>query len=327
MKSQLFKWLKLILPIVLGILLMGWIYKKFTPEQLATIRFHFQHARYGYLGLALFFGFLSHLSRAYRWNYLLHPMGYYPKYYNNAMAVGVSFLMNMVIPRFGEVSRAWALKKYEQVPFEKSFGTIVAERLVDAAILCLCLLLTLYLQYEIIKDFLFKYAPSATFLWIAGIVILVLIAGFVYLAKSKSAWNRKINRYAAGFKEGMLIILTAPKAGWFALHTLLIWVLYFGMFYASTLALKETSVISLSAAFTGFSVGSVAIAFTNGGFAYYPIFVAQILVLFSIPYETGTAFGWLTWTSQFVMILFLGGLSFMLLPIVNRKKSTRNDKG
>ena len=47
------------------------------------------------------------------------------------MAVCVSYFMNLTIPRSGEVTRAALLKKYENVPFDKGFGTIVAERIVD----------------------------------------------------------------------------------------------------------------------------------------------------------------------------------------------------
>ncbi|MEM9686493.1 MAG: TIGR00374 family protein, partial [Bacteroidota bacterium] len=76
----------------------------------------------------------------------------------------------------------------------------------------------------------------------------------------------------------------------------------------------------------GFVVGAFAIAFTNGGFAYYPIFIAQILLLFDIPYETGTAFGWIVWTAQFVMVLVFGGISFILLPVLNRKNHIPDGK-
>jgi len=34
----------------------------------------------------------------------------------------------------------------------------------------------------------------------------------------------------------------------------------------------------------------------------------------------GLAFGWIMWSAQTLMILFFGGLSFFVLPLVNRKK-------
>ena len=51
------------------------------------------------------------------------------------MAVSIGYLMNMTVPRSGEISRAVILKKYNGVPFDKAFGTIIAERIVDMVIL------------------------------------------------------------------------------------------------------------------------------------------------------------------------------------------------
>ena len=85
--------------------------------------------------LSIFFGILSHLSRAYRWQFLLEPLGYKPKFANSVMAVLIAYLLNLFIPRSGEIARAASIKKYENIPFEKAFGTIVAERVADVIML------------------------------------------------------------------------------------------------------------------------------------------------------------------------------------------------
>ena len=50
------------------------------------------------------------------------------------MAVCIGYLMNMTVPRSGEISRALVLKKYNDVPFDKGFGSIIAERIIDKEI-------------------------------------------------------------------------------------------------------------------------------------------------------------------------------------------------
>ena len=97
------------------------------------------------------------------------------------------------------------------------------------------------------------------------------------------------------------------------------WLMYLFMFYVIAFALEETSSISFSVVITCFVVGGFVIAFTNGGIGYYPIFMAKLLLLFGIPEATGTAFGWMAWTAQFFMILAFGAISFILLPVFNRK--------
>jgi hypothetical protein len=48
--------------------------------------------------------------------------------------------------------------------------------------------------------------------------------------------------------------------------------------------------------------------------------MAEILLLYNVPDTSGTAFGWLVWTSQTLMVVILGTLSFLLLPILNKSK-------
>lgn len=70
----------------------------------------------------------------------------------------------------------------------------------------------------------------------------------------------------------------------------------------------------------GFIFGSLAIGFSNGGLGAYPVSIALLFSLYGISNDIGTAFGWLVWTSQTVLTIFSGILSFLLLPILNRNK-------
>jgi uncharacterized membrane protein YbhN (UPF0104 family) len=102
-------------------------------------------------------------------------------------------------------------------------------------------------------------------------------------------------------------------------HSFLIWGCYLVMFYIPVFALKETHEIGFDVIIMGFIFGSLAIGFTNGGIGAYPFSIALIFGLYGIPNETATAFGWLVWTSQTLLTLFLGLLSYLLLPLLNRK--------
>ena len=82
--------------------------------------------------MSILLAILSHISRAWRWKYTLEPLGYHPHFLNSFMAVMIGYLVNLGIPRMGEISRAAAMTKYEDIPFNKGFGTIVAERVADS---------------------------------------------------------------------------------------------------------------------------------------------------------------------------------------------------
>src|SRR5690606_40404918 len=84
--------------------------------------------------------------------------------------------------------------------------------------------------------------------------------------------------------------------------------------------LPETSEISLGVTMVAFVVGSLAITFTNGGFGAFPLMIAEVLALYGIPLTAGTALGWILWTSQTILVITLGGLAFLLLPLLNKAK-------
>ncbi|WP_296143519.1 lysylphosphatidylglycerol synthase transmembrane domain-containing protein [uncultured Flavobacterium sp.] len=323
MKKKISKTLSILLPILLGVFLTVYTYNSFTPEQLEEMKSYFRNADYTYIAIAMFFGLISHGARAYRWKYMLEHMGYTSPFKNNFMAVWVAYFMNMTIPRSGEVSRALVLKKYEDIPFDKAFGSIIAERVVDLILLLLFIGAAIILQFDVLGLYLsdlFKDVPVEKMLIYGAISILLFIASILLFIYSKSKWILMIKVKISGLTEGVLSIWKMKTKWPFFFYTAVIWVAYVLTFYAAIFALEETSGISFGVVVTAFVIGSLAISFSNGGFGVFPVAIAGILALYGISKEAGTAFGWIIWTSQTVMIIVLGGLSFLLLPILNRKK-------
>ena len=320
MKKIVSKWLSILLPILLGIYLIIYKYNEFTPAQITEMKGYFRNADYFYIYLSLFIALFGFLSRAYRWKFSLEHLGYQTKFHNNLMAVCVAYFMNLTIPKSGEVTRAIILKKYEDIPFDKGFGTIVAERVVDLLIFFLFVVVSFFLQFNVLKDYIVAKIPIEKLILIALIcVVLFVIFTLVWLY---SNWKivLSLKDKFSGLVEGMTSILKMKNKWPFLFHSFFIWFTYLLMFYVTIFALKETSNIGIGAVIIGFVFGSLAIGFTNGGFGVYPLLVAEIFMLYGIPDTAGTAFGWLVWTSQTVLMIFLGGLSFLLLPILNRNK-------
>ncbi len=281
---------------------------------------YFKNADYFYIYLSLILATFGFASRAYRWKFSLEHMGYTSKFSNNFMAVCIGYFLNLTIPRSGEISRAVVVKKYENIPFDKAFGTIVAERIVDLFLFFLFVLTAFILQFKVLKNFLFEKIPFEKLILLAiigaiGFIIFILL--WIY---SKWKFILFIKEKLAGLTEGMLSIVQMEKKWPFLFHSFFIWFTYISMFYVAIFALEETSSISLGAVITAFVIGSLAIGFTNSGFGAFPILIAQIFLLYNIPETVGTAFGWLVWISQTVLMIVLGGLSFLLLPVLNKNK-------
>jgi uncharacterized protein (TIRG00374 family) len=233
----------------------------------------------------------------------------------------MSYFANLGIPRSGEVLRATALTTYENVPFEKGFGTIVTERVIDLIMLLLIIVAALLLQTDIILEFLNNQGVSligAAVLLALGIVGLLV---FLYLIrKSNSGFALKLKQFLSGLLDGISSVLKMKNKWAFVFHTFLIWACYIAMFWVIKFTVPETIYLSLSQLLVAFVGGAFAMSTTNGGIGLYPIAVSSSLAIFGISSVSGDAFGWIMWIAQTLMVVVFGAISFILLPLFNRNR-------
>lgn len=320
MKKIIFKILKIALPLLLGFFLVYLSYNQFTDEERDKVYSYLLDANYSWIALAVTFAFLSHLSRAWRWNYMLETLGKKPKFITNVMAIGAGYAMNLIIPRSGEISRAAIINRSDNIPMDKAIGTIIAERVLDLIIL-LIITATAFLSagdaiINFFKDHLdsaFAKADPIKIIIYLGLFLFIVIA-IIFISRKLQLFN-KVKGFILGMKEGFMTIWTMKKKWLYLLHTLFIWGMYLVMFYVSIYAIPGIDTIPLSAILCSFVAGSFAVAFTNGGFGAYPYFIAQVLLVFGISETLGTSFGWILWLSQTMLVLVYGLLSLLLLAL------------
>lgn len=235
------------------------------------------------------------------------------------MALSVGYLFNLLIPRSGEVSRAVLLDKYEKIPFQKGFGTIISERVVDLLFLAFFTALALILEYEALSEYILENIPFSALLSlaVAGGILLLGIVLFFRFSNSKN----RIKIFLSGIKEGILSILKMKKKSTFIFQTVLIWVLYIFAFYTVFQALPQTADVPFGIIVIGFVAGGFVITFTNSGFGSYPFAMAAILSIFGIAKTVGIAFGWIVWISNILTTVLIGVISMIFLPFYNKRHS------
>lgn len=318
-KKSLIKLLKIILPLGIGIFLIYYSLSSATPEERDILWENIKSANPWFVLLSLIFGILSHLSRAYRWKFLLEPMGYKTGLLNRFMAVMAAYLANYGIPRSGELLRGALMTTYEEVPFEKAFGTIISERLADFIMLLLIVALALVSQTDLLLEYFAEknINPLYTLAFLMAVVVLIFI-GYKIIRKANGGILLKIKNFATGLVEGMLSILQMKQKWAFIGHTLFIWIMYVAMFWIIKFTIPEIAGAPFSVILAAFIVGSFSISVTNGGIGVYPIAIGALFVFFGFSKEGGEAFGWIIWGSQTILNIILGALSFLLLPLLNR---------
>jgi len=310
----------------LGLFLVTHIYGQLDGSQREVLFDSLRQANYGWVGMSVVMGITSHLIRGYRWRYQFEAMGVHTRPLNNFLAVMIGYIVNMALPRVGEVSRAAAISRIENIPFQNSFGTILSERAVDFIVLILITATTIALQQEALAPYglqlkaLVDDVFQSNKIWIlvgAGSAVAFFALLLYHKYKSKP-FVQSIRKLFKGLYEGVVSIFRMPNSGKYLLCTLAIWMLYVGMFWVCFWSLPETSNLSVNAVMAGFIVGSFAIVLIPGGIGAFPVGIMECLLLYGIPAENGFALGWILWLSQTAMILVVGAWSMIYMPIYNR---------
>jgi glycosyltransferase 2 family protein len=320
----------------LGILIIWLSLRNLTAIEKEEILKAFRTANYNWVILAIILGICSHLLRSLRWKLFFEPMGYNPSLKNTFYAVMIGYFANMAFPRLGEVSRCGILAKYEKIPFNKAFGSVITERAIDMILFILLFLLTLFTQIGTIDHYLDTkiypkiYAkiqdPALIRLMVYGGIAFILLVVFILLVFRKrlfsSRLGEKIRHLIAGFWEGLRSLSGIRNPYLFVAYSLLIWVLYFFMLYVCFFCFAETAGLSFGAGLSALVLGSVGIMITPGGIGLYPAIVQETLRLYGTTLTTGLALGWIAWTAQTSMILIVGGLSLLLLSFNKKPDGT-----
>jgi glycosyltransferase 2 family protein len=318
--------LKTVLPLALGVWLVWYFFDRMTPSDKGFFYKAINEANYFWIVLSLLLSFLSLLSRAYRWKYVLEPLGYKTRFWNRYHALMIGYIVNLTIPRAGEASRAAMLYRSDGVPFSKSFGTILAERAVDLVMLFCVVLITIWIGRD---DFWnIKYRVEHSFgggdtsgetSWVTYVLYglgLLLFAALIAVSMIKRLRDKLILFVKDVFAGIFSILRSRNPLGYFS-HTLFIWLMYVSYFSIAFFSLDDAKDIPFAGIMIAFVAGSLGISFTNGGIGAFPLLVGLVLD-FYLGGENGAAIGgalgMIIWSSQTLMMILLGALSFVLLP-------------
>lgn len=312
--------LRNIIPLGIGVFLIYYSIGSITTDQRLQIWSTVHQAHLLPILISVVFGVMSHLSRAYRWKYLLNPLGYHPKLKNLIGSVLVNYLSNLGIPRSGEVLRVTAIYTYEKIPFSKAVGTVISERVIDLLIMLLLVFSAIYVGGDWVKAELSESFGQLMSIYIIIVLVVAIIVFALLINSERFPFMARIKSFIINIYQGILSIGSVSNAYAFWAHTIFIWLMYIMMFWVIQFSLPLSATLGLDVILVGFVAGGLSIAVTNGGIGLYPLAVATVLNHYGMSYEIALAYGWIAWSSQTIMILIFGGLSFAFLPVINRKK-------
>lgn len=315
----------------LGIFFAWLSLKNLNKDNTDQIKTAFREARH-WLAIPVFLILIgSHWIRAIRWRLLIEPMGYKPSRANSFFAVMIGYLVNMGVPRLGEIVKCTVLSRYEKIPADKLIGTIILERLIDALTLLVVFGITILLQpqlYSQILDAFFNGPEAVPDKKISTLLVSALILAAVLLLTGLWMLIRRKNlkdllslflKIYRSVMQGVSSIRHLKKRGLFLFYTVLLWGFYLAGGYIGFMAFRETEIYGIKEAFTILSAGSIGMIASPGGIGAYAYLIEKTMQLYGLQYTIALAFGWILWLAQTVVILLGGILSFGALPYFNKK--------
>ena len=308
--------------------------------------------RWEHVILSMSFGLLAIYFRALRWREVLLPIDPTTKALTCFNAVNISYAVNMVLPRVGEVFRCTYITAHSKkvkdagtgeerrlASFDKAIGTAVLERAVDVVMLIVSLIVFLIFTWDKYGGFFVEKVFGVASGGVTFRKILILIIVFVGLVVSAWAVVRfsgrwkplgKVKDFCKGIWQGFVSCLHMKRAWWFFTLTFLIWICYWMMSATILWAVQGIDTTAVSADLAS-AVGIIrglnltdamflmlagaisSVVPVPGGFgAFHFIVAGAISSVYGLPFEFGIIFATLSHESQELNQLFWGGVSFII---------------
>lgn len=332
MKSILTRIIKITIPLGLGLFLFWYFFHQMDQQQLDRFYSIILTANYGWILISLLLSLFTFLIRAERWKLTLEPLGHSTKFINRFHSLMIGYIINLTIPRAGEISRAGMLYRSEKVPFSQSFGTIISERVVDLIFLTIIASTTYLLNisrfttlYHRIKiTFGLQENTNLKLYFMIIAVLIIAIIGLCYLLIKP--FKTKVQNFIRGLISGVLSIFKMKRQFLFWFYSLLIWLLYIAYFGICFYAIPEATHTPIAGILLAFVAGSLGITFTNGGIGAFPLLIGLVFEIINSNPDAlvvGNALGLLIWSSQTLLVILLGIFSLMTISKPYGKDTSR----
>lgn len=295
-------------------------------QELRLVGEYVRTANYGWLGLTVLLSAMGYFSRAHRWHMQLEASRQRVSYWDVYHAMMVGYLANLVLPRMGEVIRCSVLQRTGKVPVQVSLGAVIAERVIDLLILAALLGLVLLLDFQkfwafVVSLFSDRYNSLAAhqnlLLLVLGVVgLLVLGLGYLLFRNLEKlrqhALFLKLENFVRGLLDGVFSIRKLRNPGLFLLHTAFTWLVYYLMDYLAFFAFPATAGLTPAAGLAVLTFGALGMAApVQGGFGAFHLMVQSTLLVYGISKEAGIAYALVVHGSQTLLVVLMGGISFV----------------
>lgn len=323
MNKKASKTLWYIIFLALGVALLWFSFRNIDLSQLWR---DIKTAKYSWMLLSLVCLAISLFFRALRWNIQIEAMGYKTRASSTYGAVLIAYLANCIFPRLGEVVRCSVLKRKENIPFDKSLGSVVSERIIDLTVLFGLAFLVIIFQWKLlgslITSWLLPLIDKLVNNVLMGLVVIAAVVFFIVFLVKIIRKNKKLASIWHGFVDGIKSVVTMRQKWRFVLYTLGVWGFYVIMTWLPFYMLPETSHLGLVEAITLLGIATLGVvAPVPGGIGTYHFIAITLLSgFYGISEQAAGSFAAINHGSQMIFYLITGVLAYVVMFFFDKRK-------
>jgi glycosyltransferase 2 family protein len=271
----------------------------------------------------------SHYIRALRWKVILHSVKPDIKIKHLFGSIMVGYGVNCVIPRFGEITRAILIGRWERLSSSSMFGAVIVERIIDLIFLGIAFIISLAIwSNDLSRNF--PFLVSALYFMLAGmgILILFIILLIRFQEKVYGAVARLIGKFSKHYADKTVHLFQMLLLGFASLkgiknyaYTIL---LSFGIifFYALnsyigffTIGMESIQPVDFRMGWVLMSISAVGVVIpTPGGTGSYHLLATNTLVwLFGFNEVLSLSYATLTHGISVILFILAAVISFLIL--------------
>lgn len=318
--------LKVALSLCLGGAILYWMYRDFDFKRVEQVMLH--EMNWWWMLLSFPFGILAQAFRGWRWKQALEPIGEHIRPSVAVNSIFISYATSLLVPRVGEFARCGVLKRWDNVAFPKSLGTVVTERAIDSLLVLIIIALTLLSQFTVFDKFFQKtgtrmdqiLASFSTTGWLVTAACAIAVLILAYLLRQRLSIYNKVKDLVHGLIEGVLSVGHLRNVPLYVFYTLAIWGSYFLHYFLTFFCFESTSHLGLDCAMVTFIVGSIAVIVpTPNGAGPWHFAVKTMLILYGIASDDALYFVLIVHSIQTILVVLLGVIGWTALNFTSKK--------
>lgn len=238
-------------------------------------------------------------------------------------AVLVGYLVNLLVPRAGEVARCGVLARTNGISVGHLFGTVLLERSIDLLFLVFTIILAFLVENQLFLalagelmdlESLGRNLLNNLPIFIGGFAIFIIFI-FLLLKKFRNhGLVQKFQNFGRQLLTGLKSISTLTNPIGFWISSIFIWVIYFLTMYTVSIGIQSTANLTPGEVLLVMVMGTIGmVAPVQGGIGTFHALVAYILIQFGVSESDGKIFAAIIHGTQTIMVLIAGLVSWIVM--------------